>query len=129
MKANAEEWVAKAEADFFSAGREYRARKHPNFDAACFFAQQCIEKYLKARLAQAGIAFPRTHDLETLLDLALPIEPLWESFRPTLITLTAYAVAFRYPGDSATREMAREAVGRATQVRNQFRLDMGLQLD
>jgi hypothetical protein len=31
--------MEKAEADFFSAAREYRARNRPNFDAACFFAQ------------------------------------------------------------------------------------------
>ena len=35
MKATAREWIEKAEADFLSAGREYRARKRPNFDAAC----------------------------------------------------------------------------------------------
>jgi len=40
-----------------------------------FFAQQCVEKYLKARLVEAGIAFPKTHDLEALLDLVLPAEP------------------------------------------------------
>ena len=54
MKATAREWIEKAEADFLSASREYRARKKPNFDATCFFAQQCIEKYLKGRLAEAG---------------------------------------------------------------------------
>jgi len=59
MKATAREWIEKAEADFFSAGREYRARKRPNLDAACFFAQQCIEKYLKGRLADAGRPIPK----------------------------------------------------------------------
>ncbi len=37
------EWVAKAEGDFSTAGRELRARKAPNYDAACFHAQQCFE--------------------------------------------------------------------------------------
>lgn len=55
MKVSTREWIEKAEADFISAGREYRARKRPNFDAACFFSQQCLEKYLKARLVEAGI--------------------------------------------------------------------------
>src|SRR5205807_1800981 len=57
------EWVDKAEGDFASAQRELRARKSPNFDAACFHCHQCIEKYLKARLheliASAGIASRR----------------------------------------------------------------------
>lgn len=38
------EWIAKAEGDFASAGREYRARRNPNYDAACFHAQQVAEK-------------------------------------------------------------------------------------
>jgi HEPN domain-containing protein len=34
------EWVKKAEGDFTSALREYRARKSPNYDAAGFHVQQ-----------------------------------------------------------------------------------------
>jgi hypothetical protein len=44
------EWVDKAEGDFSTALREFRVRKSPNYDAVCFHAQQCVEKYLKARL-------------------------------------------------------------------------------
>ena len=36
------EWVAKAEGDFTSAQRGLRARKAPNYDSACFHAQQCV---------------------------------------------------------------------------------------
>ena len=128
MKASVREWIQKAEADFVSAGRECRARNRPNFDATCFFAQQCIEKYLKARLVEAGIAFPKTHDLEALLDLVLPAAPLWDTFRLTLSDLTTFAAAFRYPGESATREMAHTALRNAKQIREQIRRDMGLQI-
>lgn len=121
MKLAALEWIQKAEADFISAGREYRARHRPNYDAACFFAQQCVEKYLKARLVQVGMNFPKTHDLSTLLDLILPLEPGWEAFRPHLEILTSYAVIFRYPGESATRSMARSAVACARNIRKQIR--------
>jgi len=34
------EWIAKAEGDFVSALREFRARKQPNYDSACFHARQ-----------------------------------------------------------------------------------------
>ena len=44
------EWVDKAEGDFLTALREFRVRKSPNYDAVCFHAQQCVKKYLKARL-------------------------------------------------------------------------------
>ena len=42
------EWISKAEGDYHSALREYRARKFPNYDASGFHAQQSIEKYPKA---------------------------------------------------------------------------------
>jgi HEPN domain-containing protein len=45
-------------------------------DHACFHCQQSAEKYLKARLEEAGIMSPRTHDLKNLLPLLLPVEPL-----------------------------------------------------
>ena len=117
MKPATREWIEKAEADFVSAVREYRARKQPNFDAACFFAQQCVEKYLKARLAQAGRPIPKTHDLSALLDFVVLLEPLWEVFRPRLETLTSYAVVFRYPGESATHEMGKTAIVDARRIR------------
>ena len=63
----AREWVKKAEGDFVSPSRELRPRKSPNYDAACFHAQQCVEKYTKACLQEAAIAFPKTHDLVVLL--------------------------------------------------------------
>ena len=79
MKPLSGEWVAKAEGDFASAQRELKARKSPNFDAACFHAQQCAEKYLKARLQEAGSPFGRSHHLTVLLDMALHLEPMWEA--------------------------------------------------
>jgi hypothetical protein len=38
MKPATNEWREKAEGDYVSAQREYRARKDPNFDSACFHA-------------------------------------------------------------------------------------------
>ncbi|MDO8444555.1 MAG: HEPN domain-containing protein [Deltaproteobacteria bacterium] len=120
------EWVEKAEGDFNTALREYRARKAPNYDAACFHAQQCIEKYMKARLQHAGIPFGKTHDLIALLELCIPIEPLWEAFRTSLIILNRYAVDFRYPGESATREEAKEAVSIMRSLHESMRKALGI---
>jgi HEPN domain-containing protein len=126
MKASTREWVDKAEADFASALREMRARRQPNYDAACFHAQQCVEKYLKGRLVQANIRFSKTHNLDRLLDMILPQEPLWSVFRPMLIELNRYAVAYRYPGESATRELAKTAVANCKAVREAIRTSLGL---
>jgi HEPN domain-containing protein len=126
MKLTTREWIEKAEADYVSAGREYRARNRPNFDAACFFAQQCIEKYLKGRLAEAGCVIPKTHDLSVLLDAVVAFEPLWEPARSRMETLTSYAVLFRYPGESATRALAKTALADARWVRSMMRSAMRL---
>lgn len=66
MKPTALEWINKAEDDWHIAQMSYRARKRPSYDAAVFHAHQCAEKYLKARLEEAGTAFSRTHDLLVL---------------------------------------------------------------
>jgi hypothetical protein len=81
---------------------------------------------LKARLHEAGIAFPKTHDLVVLLNLLLPIEPLWKPFEPAVIGLTEYAVDFRYPGDSATLAEARQSLKDCKAIRREVRLCLGL---
>ena len=126
MKPLTHEWVEKAEGDFASAQRELRARKSPNYDSACFHAQQCVEKYLKARLQEADIPFGKTHDLIVLLDLVISVEPLWDPLRPQLRTLHAFAVEFRYPGQSADKEVAREAVKICKEVRRIMHMGLGM---
>jgi len=117
MRPETAEWVVKAEGDFHTACRELRVTEHPNFDAACYHAQQCAEKYLKAYLVEAGQVVPRVHDLEALLNLLLPVVPSWETLREALQRLTTMAVEVRYPGFSADIEDATEAVQTAERVR------------
>ena len=126
MKPLTREWVKKAEADFATARRELGARHLPNYDAVCFHAQQCAEKYLKARLQEADRPFPKTHDLAALLELLLPVDPTLETARPALNVLSSYAVETRYPGESATKEEAREALAYCRQIRSVVRQRLGL---
>jgi len=121
MKPITLEWIDKAEGDWHSAQREYRARQRPNDDAACFHAQPCAEKYLKARLEEAGIAFSRTHNLISLLTLVLAVESTWTVLQPHLTALNIYAVAFRYPGISATKSNAASALKDCREVRRVVR--------
>ena len=126
MKPITLEWIDKAEGDWTSAQREYRVRQRPNYDAACFHAQQCAEKYLKERLEEAGIAFGRTHNLTSLLTLALAVEPTWTVLQPHLTALNIYAVAFRYPGSSATKSNAVNALKAGREVRRIVRQSFDL---
>lgn len=120
------EWIDKAEGDFATAQRELQVLNNANYDAVCFHAQQCIEKYLKARLQEAGIQFGKTHDLSTLLDLVLTVEPTWDTLRADLQALTVFAVTYRYPGDVADVNEAREAVLKCEKVRKIVRASLGL---
>jgi len=126
MKALTAEWVKKAEGDLYSCLREVRARRHPNPDSGCFHAQQCAEKYLKARLQEAGVAFPKTHDLLDLLKRVLGVEPTWVTLSAQLTQLVNYAVVFRYPGVSASKADARKALVASRAVRRVVRKSLGL---
>jgi len=126
MKPLTTEWVEKAEGDFLVATQIMRRRKHRVLDAACFHCQQTVEKYFKARLIEAGAAFPKTHDLVALLKLNLPHEPLWSAYLAAAQTLTDYAVDFRYPGDTATLAEARQCIKDCKAIRKEARLSLGL---
>jgi len=126
MKPLTHEWVEKAEDDWGSLNREIRVRKKPNYDAACFFAQQCVEKYIKARLVEAGIYFKKVHDLTYLLGLLAQEEPLWVSYEQDFRLLTDYAVEFRYPGASADLEIAKNAMKTCKSFRASARFSLGI---
>jgi HEPN domain-containing protein len=88
------EWVRKGEADYVVA--TLLSRKIPPLhDAVCFHCQQAAEKYLKALLEELGLAVPRTHNLDDVLNLLLPHHPTLHSLRRGLIFLTNFAVETR----------------------------------
>ena len=126
MKQITSEWITKAEGDFATAQRELRATDHTNYDAVCFHAQQCVEKYLKAFLQESNVSFPRTHDLAELLSLSLTIESAWAWMAADLNTLSAFAVEYRYPGDSADLDEARESFEKCTNIRDVIRRAMNV---
>ena len=126
MKLLTAEWVAKAEGDFSTMEREVRVTESPNFEGVCFHAQQCAEKYLKACLCEAEVAFGKVHDLVALLGSALAIQPSWECFREDLAYLSAFSVGIRYPGDSADRDCALDAQQRCRVFRAAARRSLGL---
>ena len=120
------EWIEKAEGDYSTAGREVRTRRHPNYDAVCFHAQQAAEKYLKAFLQKHGTAFPKTHSLIELLELCLSLDASFELQRSFLVLLDRYAVRYRYPGESAEKAEARQVFKAVTIVREFMRSRLGI---
>ena len=118
-------WVTRAEEDFALARAALR-RKQPLASGACFHAQQCAEKYMKALLLSRGADFPKTHDLLLLNNLCSANGILLEIDPRHLHTLTDYAVRTRYPGNDPTPEDAKEAVELTKLVRAFARKFLGL---
>lgn len=126
MKRLTREWIDKAEDDFNVASSLMRSRKARVPDAICFHAQQCAEKWLKARLCEDGSPFAKTHDLVALIGLLLPKYSLWSSLNTAASNLNAYAVHTRYPGDTASLAEARQAMKDCKSIRAEVRASFGL---
>ena len=99
--------LAKA-ADDQEAMRVLAASPRPLVSIIGFHAQQSVEKRLKALLSFRRIAFPKTHDLEQLLDqlegsgLSVPEEIQGAA------ALSPYAVHMRYTEITPGRENPEE---------------------
>lgn len=121
MKPAAREWVEKAEGDYRTAPREAKVKRETNWDAVCFHAQQCIEKYLKSLLIETSTRFPKTHDLLALALLLKSALPQLAALEEDLDLLTRFAVAYRYPGESADKREAECAIRSMKKVRRILR--------
>jgi HEPN domain-containing protein len=120
------EWVEKAEADFATAAREMAVPENANYDAVCFHAQQCIEKFMKALLLQQNQLAPKTHDLAYLERLLTQCGVSLDVPAEDLRFLSRAAVEYRYPGESATREDAARVTDICQQLRALLRTLLGL---
>jgi HEPN domain-containing protein len=94
-------------------------------DQVCFHCQQSAEKYLKALLEELGVAVPKTHDLEDLLDRLLPHHGSLSGNRRGLRFLTGFSVDPRYPLLRTTKRQAASALRWAGKVRHACRHLLG----
>jgi len=126
MKPLTHEWSQKAEGDYTVAATLWQAESAV-YDAICFHAQQCIEKYLKAWLVEHESTFPKTHDLEALAKQCLPFLPDLALVMDELRLLTSFAVEIRYPGTSAERQDAESCWQTAVRARRLIRRHLGIE--
>jgi len=88
-------WLSYAKSDLSLASTKPEGAILPG--TLCFLAQQACEKSLKALLIYCGVQFPRTHNINVLIQhvpdsIEIP-EEVFEACK-----LTDYAVSSRYPG-------------------------------
>lgn len=91
-----EKWFKKAESDLLVIKNNLLSKEIP-VDACCFHAQQAAEKYMKAYLVSRMINFPKTHDLQSLLNLCISINASFNNILEPSIRLSDFAIAPRYP--------------------------------
>src|SRR5262249_31241711 len=96
MKRQTAMWVRKAEEDFEGA-RPRRPNPTPPRPGVLPLSAGGGE-VPQGLLQELGVAVPKTHDLEDLLDLLLPHDATLAPLRRVLIGLGRYAVDDRYPG-------------------------------
>ncbi len=110
-------WLAHAHSDL-QLGKAALRTKGVLPEDACFHAQQCSEKALKALLTHLSIPFPYTHALEVLLDLLKVNGIEIPASVDEADELSQYSVQTRYPGiwEPVTRPEARKALERASIV-------------
>ncbi len=90
-----DEWLAFSERNL-RAMRTLSAAADEHPEAVVFWAQQVVEKSLKAVLALEGSRAPRTHDLAVLVQMVSAELPFLSQMH-SLEQLTRMAVGSRYP--------------------------------
>ena len=114
---DASEWLRHAAADLHYA-RLGQQDAHALENMIVFHAQQAIEKSFKAVLVHRQVEFPKTHDLEQLLELVEGAGVAWPAGLNAVLEFTPFATHGRYPGfdDPVTRAEVDEAISLAEKV-------------
>lgn len=112
-------WIQKAENDL-KIGKDEMATHEPASDMVCFHMQQCSEKYLKAFLIFHDKEYPRSHNLEALLNLCSRIDNDFQELAELGVNeLTRYATSLRYGEEFYSPSLAEvnQAIELAERVR------------
>ena len=114
---DAQEWLAHAAADL-----HYARLGQKDADALenliVFHAQQAIEKALKAVMVERGVEFPKTHDLEQLVEIIEEAGVAWPPDMNKVLEFTPFATQGRNPGfgDPISEADVEEAIEMAGKV-------------
>jgi HEPN domain-containing protein len=121
------EWLERARADLDACAALIAAGLAAE---ALFHAQQCAEKAMKALLTWHQVSFKKTHDLDELKQVCLPLAAGAAAQLEGIERLSQYAWRFRYPGapyspEPEEAEEARHAAAKvleamAAQLESQF---------
>jgi HEPN domain-containing protein len=112
-------WLIKAQHDLLAA-QKLSSEPEIYADVVLYHCQQAGEKAVKGFLVLHDQAFPRTHDIRLLLQLAIAIDPNFQQYQEASEILTPYAIEFRYPSDvmQPTAQELQEGLEKAEELFN-----------
>lgn len=113
-------FLVKKAADDEALLTEILSSSHVSDEIFGFHCQQAAEKLLKALLSQAGIGYPRTHNLRVLMDLLTDAGHSLPADLAELDLLTPYGTLFRYEDLPAEVELDREMLFRLVRSLHEF---------
>jgi HEPN domain-containing protein len=93
------EWKRLAEQDLTTAHRIFELHRPMPFEIICSLSQQSAEKMLKCFLVHNGIVPPKTHNMQTLIDMCVEIDDSFNTLETEADKLTDYGVMPRYPAE------------------------------
>ena len=100
-------WWSKASRDLAAVG-VLLAASPPALDIAVFHCQQAAEKTIKTWLVWKDMPFPKTHDLEAMLKLCIPLDSDFETLMPHVHVLIPNAFENRtFLGAGGSPEISR----------------------
>jgi HEPN domain-containing protein len=107
--AKASQVLARKAGEDATAVREFAANPEIADGIIGFHAQQAVEKWLKAVIADRGGEYEYTHDLHRLLSLAADGRSVLTVDVDSVLALTQYAVPLRYEDLLDVEPLDREA--------------------
>ncbi len=111
------EWLVIARKDW---GRISHMLDDKDAEAAAFFLQQSMEKYLKAFLLRHGWKLRKTHELDALLDDAIGYAPELNRFYDLCERVAGYYFTERYPPLVASVEITHKDIEKDREQAKEF---------
>ena len=93
------EWKRLAEQDLTTAHRIFELHRPMPFEIICSLSQQAAEKMLKCFLVFNAVVPPKTHNMQTLIDMCVEIDGTFSTLETEADKLTDYGVMPRYPAE------------------------------
>lgn len=95
---NINEWLKRAKSNLERA-KIGKLSDDILYEDLCYDTQQAVEKSLKALCIKFDIIFPKTHNIEYLIELLEKNDIIINNNIETAKILTNYAIETRYPGE------------------------------